>query len=139
MEANREEKRKIKKCIIQSIKKVNEQFRRKMNEDLNGKMKLFWKEVNNAKGGKVDSCSKIKDGNGRLAQGENEVIKIWREYFEDLYNIDTRKQVAVHICGFDMIWRGNYFGGDPIERTEVEVRVGKLKNGKAAGKDEITG
>ena len=26
-----------------------------------------------------------------------------------------------------------------IRRTDVEVRVGKLKNGKSAGKDEITG
>ena len=25
-----------------------------------------------------------------------------------------------------------------IRRTEVEVRVGKLKNGKALGKDEVT-
>ena len=30
-------------------------------------------------------------------------------------------------------------GGKPIERTEVEVRVWKLKNGKAAGGDKITG
>ena len=29
----------------------------------------------------------MKDGNGRLAQGEDEVRKIWKEYFEDLYNI----------------------------------------------------
>ena len=36
--------------------------------------------------------------------------------------------------GFDGIWKGNYF-----RRAEVEVRVGKLKNGKAAGKDDITG
>ena len=41
--------------------------------------------------------------------------------------------------GFDGIRRGNYFGGYPIVRFEVEVRVGKLKNGKAAGKDEIKG
>ena len=45
----------------------------------------------------------------------------------------------VHVCGFDCVQRGNYFGGEPIRRTEVEVKVGKLKNGKAAGKDEITG
>ena len=31
------------------------------------------------------------------------------------------------------------FGGEPIGRAEVEVRVGKLKNGKATGKDEIIG
>ena len=31
------------------------------------------------------------------------------------------------------------FGGEPIGRAEVEMRVGKLKNGKVEGKDEITG
>ena len=49
------------------------------------------------------------------------------EYYEDLYNIDIQEQVAVQI------------GCEPIRGTEVEVRVGKLKNGKAAGKDEVTG
>ena len=43
------------------------------------------------------------------------------------------------MCGFDGIRRGNYFGVEPIGRAEVEVRVGKLKNGKATSKDEITG
>ena len=62
MEAYREERRKVKRCICHSKKKVNEQFG-KMNKDVNGNRKLFWKEVNNAKGGKVDSCSRIKDGN----------------------------------------------------------------------------
>ena len=36
MEVYREEKRKVKKCIIQSKKNVNEQFGRKMNENVNG-------------------------------------------------------------------------------------------------------
>ena len=56
--------------IYQSKKKVNEQFGRKMKEDGNGNWKLFWKEVCNVKGGKVESYSKIKDGNGRLAHRE---------------------------------------------------------------------
>ena len=34
---------------------------------------FFWKEVSNAKGGKVENCSRIMDGNGRLAQVEDEV------------------------------------------------------------------
>ena len=49
--------------------------------------------------------------------------------------MDTQEQAA---CGFVWVRRSNYFGGEPIGRAEVEVRVGKLKNGKAAGKDEIT-
>ena len=61
-----------------------------MNEDVNGNRKLFWKEVSNAKGGKVESCNRVKDGDGRLAQGEDGARKIWKEYFEDLYNIDTQ-------------------------------------------------
>ena len=40
--------------------------------------------------------------------------------------------------GFDGIRRGNYFLGEPVGRAEVEMRVDKLKNGKAGGKDEIT-
>ena len=50
-----------------------------------------------------------------------------------------KKRVAVHICGFDGIHRGNSFGREIAGRAEVEMRVGKLKNGKAVGKDEITG
>ena len=64
---------------------------------------------------------------------------IFKEYFEDLYYIKTQEQVALHMCGFNGIRRGNYFGGEPIGRAEVEMKVCKLKNGKTAGKDEITG
>ena len=59
-----------------SAKRKKKQFGRKMNEDMNGKRKLFWKEVSNAVGEKVESCSRIKDGNGRLAQGEDERRRI---------------------------------------------------------------
>ena len=78
-----------------------------MNKD----RKLFWKQVSNVKGGKVESCIRIKDGNGRLAQ-EDELRRIWKQDFKDLYDVDTQEQVGVPICGFDGIERGNNFGGD---------------------------
>ena len=40
-----------------------------MNQDVNGNRKLFLNEVNKENGGKVEKGSRIKDGNGRLAQG----------------------------------------------------------------------
>ena len=107
-----------------------------MNQDVDGNRKLFWKEVNE---GKEESCSRIKDGKGRIKPGADEVQRIWKDYFEDLHNIDIQEQVAVHMCGFHHIQRVNYFRREPIRRTEVEVRVGKLKNGKAISKDEVTG
>ena len=33
--------------------------------------------------------------NKRLTQGEDEVLRIWKEYFEDLHNIDTQEHVAL--------------------------------------------
>ena len=48
MEAYKEEKKKIKSCMCQSKKEVNEQFRRKMNEDLIKNRKQFWKEESRA-------------------------------------------------------------------------------------------
>ena len=53
--------------------------------------------------------------------GDDKVRKMWKEYFEDLYNINTEKEVAVHIQ------KGNYFTGEAIGIAGVEVRVGKLK------------
>ena len=43
------------------------------------------------------------------------------------------------MCGIDSIQRGNYSGGESIGRAEVEVTIGKLKNGKATVRDKITG
>ena len=45
LEVYKEEKRKVKRCIYQSKKEVQEQFGRKMNQDVNGNRILFWKEV----------------------------------------------------------------------------------------------
>ena len=32
----------------------------------------------------------------------------------------TQEQLAVHMCDFDGIRKGNYFGGQSIGRTEVD-------------------
>ena len=64
---------------------------------MNGNRKLFWKEISKANGVKVKSCRRIKDENGALAMEDVEVRRIWKEYFEDLYNIDTQEQVSVHM------------------------------------------
>ena len=60
----------------------------------------------------MESCNRINDGNRRLAQEEDEARKIWKEYFEDLNNIDTQEEVAVHMCDCDGVRRGNYFRGE---------------------------
>ena len=67
MEAYKEEKRKVNMCIYQNKKEVNDHFGMKMNQDVNGHKKLFWKEVSKRNRGKVKRSRIIKDRNGRLA------------------------------------------------------------------------
>ena len=39
----------------------------------------------------MENYSRIMDGNGRLGLEEVEIRRIWKEYFEDLHNVDTEE------------------------------------------------
>ena len=41
------------------------------------------------------------------------------------------------MSGFDVVRRGNYFGGEPVRKTEVEVKRKKQNKGKEVGKDRL--
>ena len=58
-----------------------------------------------------------------MEMGDNKVCRMWREYFEDLYNMDTQKQVSVHMCGFNVVQRSIFFGEELIGSNEGELRV----------------
>ena len=64
----------------------------------------------------MESCSRIKDVNRRLSR-EDEVQTIWKNYFENLYNVGTQEQIAVHICDFNDVQKGDYFKVESIRRT----------------------
>ena len=49
-----------------------------MNHDVIGNINLL-KEVGKVNAGKVENCSRIKDGNGKLAVAEEVVRKIWKD------------------------------------------------------------
>ena len=56
-------------------------------------------------------------------------MKDMEDLFLGLYNIDTQEQLAVHMCT-SMVLRE----ATPTKESRLRVvRVGKLKNGKAAG------
>ena len=67
LEVCKEKKRKAKRCIYQSKQNVNEQFGKKMNQDVNGNRKSFWKELSKANGEELENFNRIKHGNGGLA------------------------------------------------------------------------
>ena len=48
-----------------------------------------------------------------MVMGEDEERRIWKDYFDDLFDIDTQEQVVVHICGLDGVRRCNNLEGEP--------------------------
>ena len=66
--------------------------------------------------------------------GEEKIGMTLKDCFEYLYNMKAEKQAAVDVCSFDVSRRGSPFGGEPAVRTEVNVRVKKLRSkGRRAG------
>ena len=39
---------------------------------------------------------------GKREDGEDDVRKTLNQYFENLYKVDTEKQVIFNMCGFDI-------------------------------------
>ena len=81
MEAYREERKNVKTYIYKSEEEMNEQFGKKMNEDVTGNNKntVLDGGVSKANRGKAESCSTIKDENGRFALEEVEMRRIREE------------------------------------------------------------
>ena len=68
-----------------------------MNQEVCENIKLFRRKFVKISGGKVESCSRIKDRNGRVVVGENKIRSTLKEYPEDLYNMDTEDLGVVHM------------------------------------------
>ena len=51
--------------------------------------------------------------------------------------MDSEEWVAINITGFGGARRGHYFGEETVNRTDMKMTMKKLKNSKAAGKDEV--
>ena len=64
------------------------QFRGKMNEDIDRDRKLFWKKMNNLNGRKDESSCRKRMKMG-LELGEDELRRIWKDYLQNLYYMDT--------------------------------------------------
>ena len=45
--------------------------------------------------------------------------RIWKENFEDMYNIETQEQVAVHMCDFDGFGEVTASEENPLEELRL--------------------
>jgi len=81
---------------------------------------------------KLSRATTIQDKNGVGLTDEKDITNRWTEYCSDLYNHRTQRDPNI-IKSHDMSNKDNF----PILREEIVAPVRSLKNGKAAGADNI--
>src|SRR5678816_1162189 len=89
LELYKEEKRNTKRCIRRRKEEVNEQFERRMNGDLQGNRKLFWKKARKVKNENKGNLLRIMNRDDAFVTNEMDVRGMWKEHFENLYNINS--------------------------------------------------
>lgn len=104
---------------------------------------MFYKTIKNLRGKKEMSLTQIKDSEGNILMEEEDIIKRWKEHFEDLLgsreNSDRTKE-------HDQQLDENKNEGNEEERNkeeyitieEVKNALRQLKLGKAPGCDEVS-
>ena len=55
------------------------------------------------------------------------ICKRFLKYFENFYNVDTPNKIEVGMYIFYGDRTIVYYGGKPVSRNEVEIKVKKLK------------
>ena len=65
--------------------------------------------------------------------GKDDVTKTRQNYFTDLYNVGTEKNITV-IVWFWVWYKGQFLGTHPVSMIEVEEKVKRLNNCKPASK-----
>ena len=132
----REVKNEVKKLVLERKKLKDEELGSKLSKDFVENRKLYHKEIKNLRGAKRNDCSKIKDEDGRVLKGKEEILKRWKEYFSDLMTQDGGGEALITCWG--MVGGAGRVGEQGVvTRKEIRKAVKKLKLGKAPGSDGI--
>ena len=134
--ANNNVKKEIKKAKEEFIEKrctsIQRDFENNNTREAYATVKQLTKE-------KVDKTSAIEDENGTLLTDSRKIQNRWTEYIRNLYNhpINTDDAILEKLAN-EGPGQGTGDNEPEILRSEIEEAIKYLKNGKAAGIDNIT-
>jgi len=133
----REKYRVIKLKVKRLVKEAKDASWKKFGEDLEQagqqRNKMFWTKVKKIRNGdKKQTSGSVFDKTGSLVSGQVNILNRWKEYFDELLNVDsipTEEEVNRGLNGSA--------ADSDISLEEVSFAIRKLKIGKSAGVDEI--
>ena len=107
-------------------------IRQDLQEDLKGTKKLLYSIVKNDRKDAMETASTIKNVNGSIVTEPDQILERWKDYFEQLLNVEERERMANYISEVDV---NEDFPEISIE--EVKDAMSQMKRGKAAWEEGI--
>ena len=125
-EKNKEAKRVVAQAKARAYDVIYNEL--ETQEGLNKLLRLAKARSKSAKD--ITHIKQVKDANGTVLKREEDILKRWKEYFEQLLNEENERLIRED----GQVNMGMVMG---FSREEVARALKKMKNGKAAGPDMI--
>ncbi|KAK3566125.1 hypothetical protein QTP86_026019 [Hemibagrus guttatus] len=129
-EAYRQAKRAAARVVSEAKTRVWEEFGEAMEKDYRTASGKFWQAIRRLRRGKQLSANTVYSGGGQLLASTGDIVRRWKEYFEDLLNpadtpsVEEPEAEDSEVDSF-------------ITQAELTEVVQQLLSGKALGVDEI--
>ncbi len=121
----KEWKKRVRRLIEESKRKVDEEFGTKLSQNFSENKKVFWIEVKKVRGRERSGNVRMKGENGELVRGVSKLKGVWKGYFEQLMNNDTEGEAVVTSMGTEP-GTGRVLIQREIGRAEVEKAIARL-------------
>ena len=100
-EVYKEKRREVKNLVKRAKRQADERWGVRVSEKFSESKKVFWKEIKRLRKNESSVEERVKDVNGSILVGANEVKMRWMEYFEDLLNVEDEREANVAAIGND--------------------------------------
>lgn len=129
----------VKEAIKKSKERTWEEFGNTLEENFKENQKLFYRTLKCCKNRQQPTLKQLHDKQGRILKKEDEIIKRWKEHFEELLEEsqtceenERKEEQESGIARIDIETEA-----EEITKGELINVLNKLRNGKAPGHDNI--
>ena len=141
-EIYKQHRNKVKELVKAKKRKMWSEFGEKMENDSKENQKLFYKTLKSIRKGSPTETVRIKDKSGNMLIETADIMKRWREYFQELLQSQNAEHPKANNTNKTSEENSNNFKEDDhddfVTEEELQEIISKLKNGKTPGWDKVT-
>ncbi|XP_062715888.1 uncharacterized protein LOC134291753 [Aedes albopictus] len=123
--------------VFRMMKRQQEERDREAMEELYRAKdtRKFYEKLNRSRRGFVPQADMCRDNHGNILTSEREVVERWRQHYDEHLNGDVASTEGGVVTDLGVCAQDERLPAPDLQ--EIEEEVGRLKNNKAAGADQL--